>query len=111
MAIVLRQETYQYIIVYAKWKVPIDDSDGEKFTCQLVRKQRAKRNTERLLNHHKKAAKKERIKNTPFTEDADDPFVPFIIKTVTSNEIVSNEEEFFPTNPHPFRTGTIIEEN
>jgi hypothetical protein len=27
-----------------QWKVPIDDSDGEKFTCQRVCEQRAKRN-------------------------------------------------------------------
>jgi hypothetical protein len=27
-----------------QWKIPIDDSDGEKFTCQSVREQRAKRN-------------------------------------------------------------------
>jgi hypothetical protein len=27
-----------------QWKVPIDDSDGEKFTCQRVREQQAKRN-------------------------------------------------------------------
>jgi hypothetical protein len=25
--------------------------------------------------------------------------------------IEDNEVEFFPTDPHPFRTGTIIEEN
>jgi hypothetical protein len=45
-----------------------------------------------------------------FAEDADNPFIPFI-DPVTSNEIVSNEDQFFPTNPHPFRTGTIIEGN
>jgi hypothetical protein len=28
-----------------QWKVPIDDSDGEKFTCQHVRKQRANQKT------------------------------------------------------------------
>jgi hypothetical protein len=94
-----------------QWKVPIDDSDGEKFTCQRVREQRAKCNAKRLLNCRKKAAiKKERIKNTPFAEDADDPFIPFI-DPITSNEIVCDEDQFFPTDPHPFRTGTIIEEN
>jgi hypothetical protein len=40
---------------YMQWKVPIDDSDGEKFTCR-VREQRAKRNAKRLLNRLKKAA-------------------------------------------------------
>jgi hypothetical protein len=94
-----------------QWKVPIDDSDGEKFTCQRVREQRAKRNAKRLLNRRKKAAlKKELIRNTPFAEDTDDPFIPFI-DPITSNEIVSDEDQFFPTDPHPFRTGTIIEEN
>jgi hypothetical protein len=50
------------------------------------------------------------IRNAPFAEDADDPFVPFI-DHITSNEIMSDDDQFFPTNPHPFRTGTIIEEN
>jgi hypothetical protein len=87
-----------------QWKVPIDDSDGEKFTCQRVRKQRAKCNEKCLLNRRKKAAlKKELIRNTPFAEDADDPFVPFI-DPVTSTEIMNDEDQFFPTNP--FRTGT-----
>jgi hypothetical protein len=46
-----------------QWKVPIDDSDGEKFTCQRVRAQRTKRNAKRLHNRCKKAAlKKELIK-------------------------------------------------
>jgi hypothetical protein len=94
-----------------QWKVPIDDSNGEKFTCQRVREQRAKGNAKRLLNRGKKAAiKKERIKNTPFAEDADDPFILFI-DPITSTKIVSDEDQFFPTDPHPFRTGTIIEEN
>jgi hypothetical protein len=43
---------------FMQWKVPIDDSDGEKFTCQRVREQRAKRNVKRLLNRRKKAALK-----------------------------------------------------
>jgi hypothetical protein len=89
-----------------QWKVPIDDSDGEKFTCQRVCEQRAKP----LLNRRKKAViKKERIKNTPFVEDADNPFILFI-DPITSNEIVCDKDQFFPTNPHPFRTGTIIED-
>jgi hypothetical protein len=93
-----------------QWKVPIDDSNGEKFTCQRIREQRAKRNAKRLLNRRKRAAiKKERIENTPFAEDADDPFIPFI-DPITRNEIVSDDDQFLPTNPHPFRTGTIIEE-
>jgi hypothetical protein len=50
------------------------------------------------------------IKNTPFAEDADDTFIPFI-DPITSNDIDSDEDQFFPTDPHPFRTGTIIEEN
>jgi hypothetical protein len=62
-----------------QWKVPIDGSDGEKFTYQRVREQRAKHNAKRLINRRKKAAlKKELIKNTPFAEDADEPFNPFI---------------------------------
>ena len=98
-----------------QWKIPIDDSNGEKFTCPRVRKQRAKRNEKRLTNRRKKAAlKKERIKATPFAEDADEPFVP-LIETVINNEqskeILNDEEAFFPTDPHPYRTGTIIEEN
>jgi hypothetical protein len=98
-----------------EWKVPIDDSDGEKFTCRRVREQRTKRNAKRLHNRRKKAAlKKERIKNTPFAEDADEPFVPFIENAIIDKEpdtIEDNEVQFFPTDPHPFRTGTIIEEN
>jgi hypothetical protein len=98
-----------------QWKVPIDDSDGEKFTCQRVCEQRAKRNAKRLINRCKKAAlKKERIKNTPFAVDADEPFVPFIDPIFNKQEsakIASNEVEFFPKDPHPIRTGTIIEEN
>jgi hypothetical protein len=94
-----------------QWNVSIDDSDGEKFTCQRVRKQRAKRNAKRLLNRRKKPAlKKELIRNTPFAEAADDPFVSFI-DPVTDNETNNKEYQFFPTNPHPFCTGTIIEEN
>lgn len=94
-----------------QWKVPIDDSNGEKFICQRARKQRAKRNAKRLLNRRKKAAlKKERMKNTPFAEHADDPFIPFV-ETVTIPETLSDEEQFFPTGLHPFRTGTIIQEN
>jgi hypothetical protein len=94
-----------------QWKVPIDGSSGEKFTCQRVREQRAKRNAKRLLNRRKKAAiKKELIRNTPFAEDAEDPFVPFI-DPITSNETMNDKDKFFPTHPHPFRTGTIIEEN
>jgi hypothetical protein len=58
-------------------KVPIDDSDGEKFTCQRVCVQRTKHNAKRLHNRRKKAAlRKERIKNTPFAEDANKRFVP-----------------------------------
>jgi hypothetical protein len=95
-------------------KVPIDVSDGEKFACRRVREQRTKRNAKRLHNHRKKAAlKKERIKNTPFAEDADKPFVPFIKNAIINKEpdtIEQNKVEFFPTDPHPFCTGTIIEE-
>jgi hypothetical protein len=98
-----------------QWKVPIDNSDGEKFTCRHVREQRTKRNAKRLHNRRKKAAlRKERIKNTPFAEDADQPFVPFLENVIIDKEpdtIEDNEVEFFPTDPHPFRTGTIIEEN
>jgi hypothetical protein len=98
-----------------QWKVPIDDSDGEKFTCRYVRKQRTKRNEKRLHNRRKRAAlKKEVIVNTPFAEDADEPFVPFNENAIISKEpdtIEDNEVEFFPTIPHPFCTGTIIEEN
>jgi hypothetical protein len=45
-----------------QWKVPIDGSDGEKFTCRRVREQRTKRNAERLHNHRKKAALKNKSK-------------------------------------------------
>jgi hypothetical protein len=69
----------------------------------------------RVINWRKKAAvKKELIKNTPFAEDADKPFIPSIDPIFNQQEpstIVDNEVEFFPTDPHPFRTGTIIEEN
>jgi hypothetical protein len=69
----------------------------------------------RVINRRKKAAlKKELIKNTPFAEDADKPFIPFIDPIFNKQEpstIVNNEVEFFSTDPHPFRTGTIIEEN
>jgi hypothetical protein len=82
-----------------------------KRTSQCVCKQRAKRNAKSLLNCRKKAAlKKELIKNTPFAEDANNPFIPFI-DPITNSKIVSDKEQFFPTDPHPFRTGTIIEEN
>jgi hypothetical protein len=98
-----------------QWKVPIDDSDGEKFTCRRVRGQLTKHCAKRLHNRRKMAAlKKERIKNTPFAEDADEPFVPFIENAIINKEpdtIEDNEVEFFPTDPHPFCTGTIIEEN
>jgi hypothetical protein len=46
----------------------------------------------------------------PFAEDADDPSVPFF-DPLTSNETINDEDQFFPTDPHPFRTGTIFEEN
>jgi hypothetical protein len=39
-----------------QWKVPIDDFDGEKFTCRRVRAQHTKRNTKRLHNRQKRAA-------------------------------------------------------
>jgi hypothetical protein len=98
-----------------QWKVPIDDSDGEKFTCRRVREQRTKRNTKRLHNRRKKAAlKKELIENAPFTEDSDEPFVPFIENVLINKQpdtVEDNEVNFFPTDLHPFRTGTIIEEN
>jgi hypothetical protein len=60
------------------------------------------------------ALRKERVKNKPFAEDADKPFVPFLGDVIIDREpatIEDNEVEFFPTDPHPFRTGTIIEEN
>jgi hypothetical protein len=50
----------------------------------------------------------------PFAEDADEPFVPFTENVIIDKEpatIEDNEVELFPTDPHPFRTGTIIEEN
>jgi hypothetical protein len=96
-------------------KVPIDDSDGEKFTCRRVRAQRTKRNTKRLHNRQKRAAvKKELIENTPFAEDAVEIFVPFIKNDIINKEpdtVEDNEVKFFPTDPHPFCTRTIIEEN
>jgi hypothetical protein len=98
-----------------QWKVQIDNSDREKFTCRRVREQRTKRNAKRLHNRRKRAAvRKELIENTPFAEDADKRFVPFIENDIINKEpdmIEDNEVEFFPTDPHPFRTGTIIEEN
>jgi hypothetical protein len=57
---------------------------------------------------------KELIENTPFAEDADKPIVPFIENVNTNKEpdtVEVNKVELFPTDPHPFRTGTIIEEN
>jgi hypothetical protein len=70
-----------------QWKVPIDNSDGEKFTCRRFRAQRTKRNSKRLHNRPKKAAlKKELIKNTPFAEDADEPFVPFIENAIINKD-------------------------
>jgi hypothetical protein len=98
-----------------QWKVPINDSDGEKFTCRCVREQRTKRNAKRLHNRRQKASlRKERIKNTQFAEDADEPFVPFLENAIIDKEpdtIEDNKVKFFPTYPHPFRTGTIIKEN
>jgi hypothetical protein len=96
-----------------QWKVPIEDSDGEKFTCRRVREKRTKRNAKRLHNRRKRAAlKKELIENTPFAEDAGERFVPVTQSAIIHNDTVEdNEVKFFPTNPHPFRTGTIIEEN
>jgi hypothetical protein len=91
-----------------QWKVLIDDSDGEKFTCRHVRAQRTKRNAKCQHNCRKKdALRKERIKNTPFAEDVDEPFVSFIENVVSDNffaTIENNKVEFFPTDPHPFRT-------
>jgi hypothetical protein len=96
-----------------QWKVPIDDSDGEKFTCRRVREQRTKRKAKRLHNRRKRAAvRKELIENTPFAEDAGEHSVPFIENAIINKEpdtVEDNEVEFFPTDPHPFRTGTIIE--
>jgi hypothetical protein len=98
-----------------QWKFPVDNSDGEKFTCQRVREQRAKCNAKRVINRCKKAAlKKELIKNTPFATDADKPFIPFIDPIFNKQEpstTENNEVEFFPMDSHPFRTGTIIEGN
>jgi hypothetical protein len=98
-----------------QWKVPIDDSDAEKFTCRHVRAQRTKHNAKRLHICRKRAAvRKEIIENTPFAEDAGERFVPFIKNDIINKEPVTvkdNEVEFFPTDPHPFRTSTIIEEN
>jgi hypothetical protein len=74
-----------------------------------------KRNAKCLHSRRKRAAlKKERIKNTSFAEDADKPFVSFIENFITDKEpdmIEDNKVEFFPIDPYPFRTGTIIEEN
>jgi hypothetical protein len=44
-----------------KWKFPIDDSNGEKFTCQRVCEQRAKRNAKHVNNRRKKAALKKEL--------------------------------------------------
>jgi hypothetical protein len=104
-----------------QWKVPIDDSDGKKFTCQRVRAQRTKLNAKRLANRKKRAVEKqERIKNTPFIEDAYEPSV-LVTTSAPIDKIPTNEdqpdtnldveEELFATDPHPYRTGTIIEEN
>jgi hypothetical protein len=70
-----------------QWKVPIDGSDGEKYTCRRVRAQHTKHNAKCLHNRRKKAAlKKERIKNMPFSEDADKPFAPFIENAIINKE-------------------------
>jgi hypothetical protein len=50
---------------------------------------------------------------TPWFE-REPAFVPFIKNDIINKEpdtVEDNEVEFFPTDPHPFRTGTIIEEN
>jgi hypothetical protein len=60
------------------------------------------------------AVRKELIENTPFAEDADEHFDPFIGNVIINKEpdtVEDNEVRFFPTDPHSFRTGTIIEEN
>jgi hypothetical protein len=44
-----------------QWKIPIDDSDAEKFPCQRIREQRAKRNAKCLINHQKRAAVKKEL--------------------------------------------------
>jgi hypothetical protein len=36
-----------------QWKDPIDNSDGEKFTCRCVREQHTERNAKRLHNRQK----------------------------------------------------------
>jgi hypothetical protein len=77
--------------------------------------QHTKRNAKRLHNCRKRAAiRKELIKNTPFAEDTGKRFVPVFKTAIINNEpgtVEDNEVKFFPTDPHPFRTSTIIEEN
>jgi hypothetical protein len=57
-----------------------------------------------MHNRRKRAAvRKELIENTPFV-------VPFIENDIINKEpdtVEDNEVEFFPTDPHPFRTGKM----
>jgi hypothetical protein len=77
-----------------QWKVPIDNSDEENFTCWRVREQRTKWNAKRLHNRRKRAAvRKELIENTPFAEDAGEHFVPFI-----ENAIINKEPDMVEDN-------------
>jgi hypothetical protein len=77
-----------------QWKVPIDDSDWEKFTCRCVCVQRTKRNAKRLHNCRKRAAvRKELIDNTPFAEDTGEGFVPF-----SENDIINKEPDTVEDN-------------
>ena len=73
------------------WKDPIDDANGKKFTCQKVRKGRARRNEKRLANRRKKAEIK-------------------LVMKYKEEETLIDEDIFYPTDPHPFCTGTIIED-
>ncbi|OEU06704.1 hypothetical protein FRACYDRAFT_253777 [Fragilariopsis cylindrus CCMP1102] len=66
------------------------------------------------VNHeYPRPIKKELIYNTPFVEDADNTFIPFIDNVINEQEssTIVDGIEFFPTDPHPYRTGTIIKED
>jgi hypothetical protein len=77
-----------------QWKVPIDDSNGEKLTCKKVSEGRAsaKRNRKRLVNRKRRADREEFIKNTPFAEDANKPIVPVHIVTEQKHATIDRNE-------------------
>jgi hypothetical protein len=88
-----------------QWKVSIDDSAWVEFTCWCVREQHTKCYAKCLHNRQKRAALKKECRQT---------FCSVYWNAVIKKEpdtMEDNAVKFFPTDPHPFRTGTIVEEN